>query len=99
MTNEEAIEILKKNKPTGDVRECGKELCKAVDTAITALERCNEIEAEAENLYSEADTLIDKIVKAKLEKNDDLYRLCAFEMERFVIKTAQFCGWVKGEAE
>ena len=37
MTNEEAIEILRKNRPTSDPRPCGKELCDAVDVAISAL--------------------------------------------------------------
>ena len=39
MKPQEAIEILKKNKPTSDTRECGKELCQAVDVAIEALEK------------------------------------------------------------
>ena len=37
MTIEEAIEILRKNRPTSDPRPCGKELCDAVDMAISAL--------------------------------------------------------------
>ena len=37
MTNEEAIEILRKNRPTSDPRPCGMELCDAVDMAISAL--------------------------------------------------------------
>ena len=37
MTNEEAIEILRKNRPTSDPRPCGVELCDAVDMAISAL--------------------------------------------------------------
>ena len=37
MTNEEAIEILRKNRPTSDPRPCGLELCDAVDMAISAL--------------------------------------------------------------
>ena len=39
MTTQEAIEILKKNKPVYDPRECGKELCDACDMAISALEK------------------------------------------------------------
>lgn len=39
MTNKEAIEILKSNKPTSDPRKCGKELCTAVDKAIEALKK------------------------------------------------------------
>ena len=37
MTIEEAIEILRKNRPTSDPRPCGIELCDAVDMAISAL--------------------------------------------------------------
>ena len=38
MTRKEAIEILKRNKPTSDPRRCGTELCEAVDMAIAALQ-------------------------------------------------------------
>ena len=37
MDRKEAIEILKRNKPTSDPRRCGTELCAAVDMAIEAL--------------------------------------------------------------
>ena len=37
MTNEEAIGILRKNRPTSDQRPCGMELRDAVDMAISAL--------------------------------------------------------------
>ena len=37
MTREDAIEILRKNRPTSDPRPCGLELCDAVDMAISAL--------------------------------------------------------------
>ena len=37
MTTNEAIEILRKNRPTSDPRPCGVELCDAVDMAISAL--------------------------------------------------------------
>ena len=37
MTREEAIEILRKNRPTSDTRPCGMELCEAVDMAISSL--------------------------------------------------------------
>ena len=37
MTTNEAIEILRKNRPTSDTRPCGMELCDAVDMAISAL--------------------------------------------------------------
>lgn len=39
MTREEAIEILRKNRPTSDQRPCGVELCDAVDMAISALRK------------------------------------------------------------
>ena len=37
MTTNEAIEILRKNRPTSDTRPCGMELCDAVDMAISAI--------------------------------------------------------------
>ena len=37
MTTNEAIEILRKNRPTSDTRPCGMELCDALDMAISAL--------------------------------------------------------------
>ena len=37
MTTNEAIEILRKNRPTSDTRPCGLELCDAVDMAISAI--------------------------------------------------------------
>ena len=39
MTREDAIEILRKNRPTSDPRPCGVELCDAVDMAIAALRK------------------------------------------------------------
>ena len=42
MNNKEAIEILKKNKPTCDTRECGKKLCMAVGAAIEALKKADK---------------------------------------------------------
>ena len=39
MTRKEAIEILKRNKPTSDPIRCGTELCEAVDMAIEALQK------------------------------------------------------------
>ena len=39
MAREEAIEILRKNRPTSDPRPCGVELCDAVDMAISALRK------------------------------------------------------------
>lgn len=48
MTREDAIEILRKNRPTSDPHPCGLELCDAVDMAISALrQQGNSIEIEA----------------------------------------------------
>lgn len=40
-----AIEILKINKPTSDPRLCGKELCNACDTAISAMQELQQYRA------------------------------------------------------
>ena len=56
MTNEEAIEILRKNRPTSDPRPCGMELCDAVDMAISALrqqEHFREVTKKVEPLTLE----------------------------------------------
>ena len=53
MTREEAIEILRKNRPTSDPRPCGVELCDAVDMAISALrqqERFRDLTKKVEPL-------------------------------------------------
>lgn len=42
MDYQEAIEILKKNKPVSDSRQCGKELCVACDVAIAAMQELQE---------------------------------------------------------
>lgn len=44
MTYEEAMEVLERNKPTSDTRECGRELCNAVDVAIKALQIADRLE-------------------------------------------------------
>ncbi len=56
MTIEEAIEILRKNRPTSDPRPCGMELCDAVDMAISALrqqEHFREVTKKVEPLTLE----------------------------------------------
>lgn len=50
MTRKEAIEILKRNKPTSDPRRCGTELCEAVDMAIEALQEKEQIIKQLEEL-------------------------------------------------
>ena len=42
MEIKQAIEILKRNKPTSDPRRCGKELCEACDVAISAMQELQE---------------------------------------------------------
>ena len=50
MDRKEAIEILKRNKPTSDPRRCGTELCEAVDIAIAALQEQERIIKQLEEL-------------------------------------------------
>lgn len=52
MTREEAIEVLKKNRPGADPRRCGLELCTAVDMAISAL-RESENKRESDSQVTE----------------------------------------------
>ena len=42
MDYQEAIETLKRNKPTSDPRRCGKEQCEACDVAISAMQELQE---------------------------------------------------------
>ena len=53
MDRKEAIEILKRNKPTSDPRRCGTELCEAVDMAIEALQEQERIIKQLEELRDE----------------------------------------------
>ena len=53
MDRKEAIEILKRNKPTSDPRRCGTELCEAVDMAIEALQEKERILKQLEELRDE----------------------------------------------
>lgn len=52
MTREDAIEILRKNRPTSDPRPCGLELCDAVDMAISTL-RQQEAVTKCRDLFDE----------------------------------------------
>ena len=67
MDYKEAIEILKKNKPTSDSRRCGKELCTACDVAISSLQ---ELQMYKENKLS----LIPESVYKKQCKELDEYK-------------------------
>ena len=53
MDRKEAIEILKRNKPTSDPRRCGAELCEAVDVAVEALQEQERIIKQLEELRDE----------------------------------------------
>lgn len=53
MTNREAIDILKREKPIHDTRKCGIELCEAVDMAIEALEKVEAYETFIEDFVFE----------------------------------------------
>ena len=64
MTIEEAIEILRKNRPTSDPRPCGMELCEAVDMAISAL-RQQETVTNRNGLKVVEIDQVKPIVKAK----------------------------------
>lgn len=82
MDNREAIEILKKNRPSGDPRKCGIELCKAVDKATEALgkqipTRQGNFEEDTSHLrLSERGfvycSVTDKIIRYPLISLDDL---------------------------
>lgn len=62
MDYQEAIEILKKNKPTSDPRRCGKELCTACDVAISAMQEMQEYKQKLNNAYGECDDLLRTVV-------------------------------------
>lgn len=62
MNYQEAIEILKKNKPTSDPRRCGKELCTACDVAISAMQEMQEYKQKLNNAYGECDDLLRTVV-------------------------------------
>lgn len=49
MLREEAIAILRKNRPSSDPRECGRKLCEAVDMAIASLKTDEAYQLEYEN--------------------------------------------------
>ena len=52
MTREDAIEILRKNRPTSDPRPCGMELCDALDMAISAI-RQQEAVTKCRDLFDD----------------------------------------------
>ena len=52
MTREEAIEVLRKNRPGADPRRCGLALCTAVEVAIAALMELEKLESNLKVLES-----------------------------------------------
>ena len=96
MTIEEAIEILRKNRPTSDPRPCGMELCEAVDMAISALRQQDVADKDVGKWISVKDRLPDYmgevlvIVSGKPHENitlDWAYELATYiEAEGWIIE-------------
>ena len=92
MDRKEAIEILKRNKPTSDPRRCGTELCEAVDMAIEALKEPERKKGQWIILSSNEDSAVCK---------------CSVCGEDFIFYNGKFfpnyCGYcgsdVRGEQE
>ena len=88
MTREEAIEILRKNRPTSDPRPCGMELCDAVDMAISALRQQDATDKDVGKWISVKDRLPDYmgevlvIVSGKPHENitlDGAYEIAEYD--------------------
>ncbi len=82
MTREEAIEILRKNRPTSDPRPCGVELCDAVDMAISAFrqqehfrEATKKVEPLTLDVLREAAETGDPVWLVGLENGDRWVRI------------------------
>ena len=88
MNREEAIEILRKNRPTSDPRPCGMELCDAVDIAISALRQQDVTDKDVGKWISVKDRLPDYmgevlvIVSGKPHENvtlDGAYEIAEYD--------------------
>ena len=88
MTTNEAIEILRKNRPTSDPRPCGMELCDAVDMAISALRQRDVTDTNVGKWISVKDRLPDYmgevlvIVSGKPHENitlDGAYEIAEYD--------------------
>ena len=88
MTREDAIEILRKNRPTSDPRPCGMELCDAVDMAISALRQQDVTDKDVGKWISVKDRLPDYmgevlvIVSGKPHENitlDGAYEIAEYD--------------------
>ena len=63
MTREDAIEILRKNRPTSDPRPCGMELCDAVDMAISALRQQEQLDKVSQGSSQDKPLTMDELRK------------------------------------
>ena len=88
MTTNDAIEILRKNRPTSDPRPCGVELCDAVDMAISALRQQDVTDKDVGKWISVKDRLPDYmgevlvIVSGKPHENitlDGAYEIAEYD--------------------
>lgn len=70
MDYQEAIGILKRNKPTSDPRLCGKELCAACDVAISAMQELQEYKQKLNESYGECDGLLKTVVDGLVRHED-----------------------------
>ena len=88
MTTNDAIEILRKNRPTSDPRQRGLELCDAVDMAISALRQQDVTDKDVGKWISVKDRLPDYmgevlvIVSGKPHENitlDGAYEIAEYD--------------------
>lgn len=81
MDYQEAIDILKKNKPISDPRRCGKELCTACDVAISAMQELQAIHNNGISLERLKDIDFRKQVVEHI--NYDAYMSLQSELEEY----------------
>lgn len=70
MNEKEAINVLRKNKPVTDPRECGIELCEACDIAIKAIEENEDLFFKLEGVMH----FVDKFLEGDELKLDEVQR-------------------------
>lgn len=79
MDNIEAIDILRKNKPTSDPRLCGKELCEAVDIAINALENREEYKwHNSSDVTPEGDESLKEVIMRRVYSDYEIIGLARY---------------------
>lgn len=81
MDHQKAIEILKRNKPNSDTRECGKELCTACDVAISAMQELQE--------YRKIGTLKDYMEAVKRQQE---FKNCGYKIHSEHISKLNSCN-------